>query len=76
MRRRIADAISGLRMGWAFRGLGAKLGREAIRAMPMAVADLVQEVFEEEAVRGPLSSRGVLFTALRPVVGGHRAPCS
>ena len=33
----IADAISGLRVGRAFRGLGAKLGREAIRAMPMAV---------------------------------------
>ncbi|MDP9119307.1 MAG: FAD-dependent oxidoreductase, partial [Actinomycetota bacterium] len=46
----IGDAISGLKMGWAFRGLGARYGREAIRAMPMAVADLVQEVFEDEAI--------------------------
>jgi phytoene dehydrogenase-like protein len=69
----IADAISGLRMGRAFRGLGAMLGREAIRAMPMAVADLVQEVFEEEAVRGPLSSRGVLFTACGPWSAGTAA---
>jgi phytoene dehydrogenase-like protein len=30
----------------------------------MAVADLVQEVFEEEAVRGPLATRGVLYTAM------------
>ena len=68
-----ADAISGLRVGWAFRGLGAKLGREAIRTMPMAVADLVQEVFEEEAIRGPLSTRGVLFTACGPWSAGTAA---
>jgi phytoene dehydrogenase-like protein len=69
----LTDAISGLRVGWAFRGLGARLGREAIRAMPMAVADLVQEVFEEEAVRGPLSTRGVLFTACGPWSAGTAA---
>jgi phytoene dehydrogenase-like protein len=33
----LADAIAGVRVGWAFRRLGATLGREAIRAMPMAV---------------------------------------
>jgi phytoene dehydrogenase-like protein len=60
----LADAIMGLRVGKAFRDLGAKTGREAIRALPMAVADLVQEVFEEEAVRGPLATRGVLYTAM------------
>ena len=30
----------------------------------MAVADLVQEVFDVEAVRGPLATRGVLYTAM------------
>ena len=60
----LADAIMGLRLGRAFRELGAKTGREAIRALPMAVADLVQEVFEAEAVRGPLATRGVLYTAM------------
>ena len=30
----------------------------------MAVADLVQEVFESEAVRGPIATRGVLHTAM------------
>jgi len=50
----LADAIMGLKLGKAFRDLGGKTGREAIRALPMAVADLVQEVFESEAVRGPL----------------------
>ena len=60
----LADAIMGLRLGKKFRDLGAKTGREAIRALPMAVADLVQEVFEDEAVRGPLATRGVLYTAM------------
>ncbi|HEX6131250.1 MAG TPA: NAD(P)/FAD-dependent oxidoreductase, partial [Actinomycetota bacterium] len=60
----IADALMGLKLGKAFRDLGPKPGREAIRAFPMAVADLVQEVFETEAVRGPLATRGVLYTAM------------
>jgi phytoene dehydrogenase-like protein len=60
----LADAIMGLRVGRAFRELGARTGREAIRALPMAVADLVQEVFEDEAVRGPIATRGVLYTAM------------
>lgn len=60
----LADAIMGLKVGKAFRGLGARTGREAIRALPMAVADLVQEVFESEAVRGPLATRGVLTTGM------------
>jgi len=68
-----ADAISGLRVGWAFRSLGDKLGREAIRMMPMAVADLLQEAFEDEAVRGPLSTRGVLYTACGPWSAGTAA---
>jgi phytoene dehydrogenase-like protein len=69
----LADAISGLKVGWAFRGLGARNGREALRAMPMAVADLVQEVFEDEAIRGPLATRGVLFTACGPWSAGTAA---
>jgi len=60
----IADGMMGLKLGRAFRRLGERTGREAIRALPMAVADLVQEVFEEEAVRGPLATRGVLYTAM------------
>jgi phytoene dehydrogenase-like protein len=60
----LADAIMGLKLGKAFRDLGGKTGREAVRALPMAVADLVQEVFEDEAIRGPLATRGVLYTAM------------
>jgi phytoene dehydrogenase-like protein len=69
----LADAIMGLKLGKAFRDLGARTGREAIRALPMAVADLVQEVFDDEAVRGPLATRGVLFTAMGPWATGTAA---
>lgn len=69
----IADAMMGLKLGKAFRDLGAKTGREAIRALPMAVADLVQEVFDEEAVRGPLATRGVLYTSMGPWATGTAA---
>lgn len=30
----------------------------------MAVADLLQETFQDEAIRGPLATRGVLYTAM------------
>ena len=60
----LADAIMGLKLGKAFKDLGAKTGRETIRALPMAVADLVQETFEDEAIRGPLATRGVLYTSM------------
>jgi phytoene dehydrogenase-like protein len=69
----IGDAIMGLKLGRAFRDLGARTGREAIRALPMAVADLVGEAFEDEAIRGPLASRGVLYTATGPWAAGSAA---
>ncbi|MGZ8632063.1 MAG: phytoene desaturase family protein [Actinomycetota bacterium] len=69
----IADAMMGLKLGKAFHDLGAKTGREAIRALPMAVADLVQEVFDDEAVRGPLTTRGVLYTSMGPWATGTAA---
>src|SRR5262245_28546554 len=69
----LADAIMGLKLGKRFRDLGARTGREAIRALPMAVADLVQEVFESEAVRGPLATRGVLYTAMGAWAAGTAA---
>jgi phytoene dehydrogenase-like protein len=69
----LADAIMGLKLGKAFRDLGARTGREAIRALPMAVADLVQEVFDDEAVRGPLTTRGVLYTSMGPWASGTAA---
>ena len=62
----------GLKLGKAFSDLGAKTGRETIRALPMAVADLVQEVFEDEAVRGPARHPRHAVHLHGPVGHGHR----
>lgn len=65
-----ADAMSGVRLGNAFRRLGGKAAREATRALPMAVADYVAETFETDAVRGAIASRAVQYTAMGPWSAG------
>jgi phytoene dehydrogenase-like protein len=67
------DAAAGLRLGRAYRGLGEREARELTRALPMAVADLVGEWFESDAVRGPLAARGTFFTAMGPWSAGTAA---
>jgi phytoene dehydrogenase-like protein len=69
----LADAVAGLRLVRAFRRLGPRAGREALRVLPMAVADLVGEAFETDALRGALAARGVLFTAMGPWSAGTAA---
>jgi phytoene dehydrogenase-like protein len=66
----IADALNGLKLGNAFRRLGAKAGREATRAMPMAIADYVAEAFETDAMRGAVASRATMYTAMGPWSAG------
>ncbi|MBI2237255.1 MAG: NAD(P)/FAD-dependent oxidoreductase [Actinobacteria bacterium] len=69
----LADAMSALKLGRAFKGLGPKAAREIMRALPMAVADLVAEAFEADAVRGALASRAVQHTAMGPWSAGTAA---
>ncbi|MEX2275352.1 MAG: NAD(P)/FAD-dependent oxidoreductase [Actinomycetota bacterium] len=73
----IADAITGLKLGKAFKGLGAKAGREATRALPMAVADFIREGVGEEPesdpVAGALAARAVLYTAMGSWAAGSAA---
>ena len=66
----MTDAVMGLKLGRAFQGMGPKTRREALRALPMAVADLVGEAFETDALRGALAARGVQYTALGPWSAG------
>jgi phytoene dehydrogenase-like protein len=67
------DAMSGVRIGNAFRRLGRKAAREATRAMPMPIADYVAESFEADAVRGAIASRAVQYTAMGPWSAGTTA---
>ncbi len=67
------DALAGIRLGVGYRGLGRRDGRELLRTLPMAVADLVGECFADEAIRATLATRGVLFTAMGPWSAGTAA---
>ncbi|HEU4865631.1 MAG TPA: hypothetical protein VFT76_05230, partial [Actinomycetota bacterium] len=69
----LADALNGVKLGNAFRRLGRKPGREATRALPMAVADFVAEAFESDALRGAIASRAVQYTAMGPWSAGTAA---
>jgi phytoene dehydrogenase-like protein len=70
----LADALEGLRLGRALRGLGGRSHvREVLRILPMAVADLVGEVFQADELRGAIAARGVQYTAMGPWSTGTAA---
>lgn len=69
----LADAISGLRLGRAFRALGPKAGRELPRALPMAVADFVAEHLETDGLRAAIAARGTQYAAMGPWSAGTTA---
>ena len=64
------DALLGLRLGRAFRGLGKHDGRTILRVLAMAVADFVTESFETDAIRATAAWRGVRYTAMGPWSAG------
>ena len=66
----LSDALTGLRLGRTFRGLGRNDARTLLRILPMAVADFVGDAFETDALRGALAARGVLLTAMGPWSAG------
>ena len=63
---RSPDSSSGARSAASAR----KDGRTVLRVLPMAVADLVAESFENDAVRGAIAARGVLYSATGPWSAG------
>jgi phytoene dehydrogenase-like protein len=69
----LLDALAGLRLGRAFRGLGKLDARAILRVLPMAVADFVAEAFETDALRAAVAWRGVRYAAMGPWSGGSTA---
>ncbi|HSS36472.1 MAG TPA: NAD(P)/FAD-dependent oxidoreductase, partial [Patescibacteria group bacterium] len=69
----VADALSGLRLGRRFRGLGKGDARSVLRVLPMAIADFVAEAFDTDALRGVLAARGIHDTAMGPWSAGTAA---
>ncbi len=69
----IGDALTGLKLGRAFRGLGKHDSRTILRILPMAIADLVAESFETDAVRAAVAWRGVRYCSVGPWSAGTAA---
>jgi phytoene dehydrogenase-like protein len=69
----LGDALAGLRLGRAYRGLGKVDGRTILRVLPMAVADFVAETFESDALRAAIAWRGIRFGAVGPWSAGTAA---
>jgi phytoene dehydrogenase-like protein len=69
----LADAFAGMKLARAFRGLGKRGGREALRVLPMAVADFVGEAFEHDGLRAAIAARGIEYTAMGPWSAGTTA---
>src|SRR4051794_26105131 len=69
----LTDALSGLRLGRTFRGLGKHDGRTITRVLPMAIADFTAESFETDALRAAIAWRGVAYTAMGPWSAGTTA---
>jgi phytoene dehydrogenase-like protein len=60
----MADAITGLLLGRAFKKLSREDARNLLRVLPMAVADFVAESFETDAVRATVAARAIQHTGL------------
>jgi phytoene dehydrogenase-like protein len=69
----LADAVTGLTLGRAFRRLGERARREALRMLPMPAADLVGDFVGDERLRALLAARGVSLTAMGPWAAGSGA---
>jgi phytoene dehydrogenase-like protein len=67
------DALLGLKLGRAFRGLGKLDARTILRVLPMAAADFVAESFESDALQAAVAWRGVRFASMGPWSGGSTA---
>lgn len=70
---KLGDAIAGLRLGRSFRGLGRGGARSLLRILPMPVADLVTEAFEDGALRAAIAWRGIRYGAVGPWSAGTAA---
>jgi phytoene dehydrogenase-like protein len=69
----LGDALSALKLGRSFKGLGRDGSRTVLRVLPMAVADLVAESFDTDAIRAALAWRGVRFGNVGPWSAGTAA---
>jgi phytoene dehydrogenase-like protein len=66
----LGDAPASITLLNGLRQLGGPRVREALRVLPMAVADLVGEAVHDDALRGVLGARGIRYAAMGPRSAG------
>ncbi|HSR97668.1 MAG TPA: NAD(P)/FAD-dependent oxidoreductase [Kofleriaceae bacterium] len=64
--KRLGDLWAALRVAWRFRKLDERGVGDVTRLMTMSVADLLEERFESDALRGVLAVSGVIGTWAGP----------
>jgi phytoene dehydrogenase-like protein len=67
------DVLAGLRLADLGRQMGAADLQQLAQLLPMAVADLVENSFRGEALRGVIAARGVHLVAMGPHSAGTTA---
>jgi len=67
---RVPDLASMLRLSLKLRGLGKTEMIELLRTVPMSVADLLDEWFEHDGLKGVLAARAVTDLCQGPMSGG------
>lgn len=55
-----------LKTAWKFHGLGAKEGYEFLRVLPMSIADLLREWFENDLLKAGLAASGIFGSFVGP----------
>lgn len=68
------DALTFLKVGKNFRGLGKRDAYRLLRWGPMAVADLVSEFFESDLLRATIAARGIYGSFAGPWSAGTALP--
>jgi phytoene dehydrogenase-like protein len=66
----LADYLALAKLGLKFRGLGRKGMVELLRALPMPLADLLDDWFESDRLKGVLAALGVADLSQGPASGG------
>ncbi len=66
----LADYLALAKLGLKFRGLGRAGMIDLLRALPMPIADLLDDWFESERLKGALAALGVADLCQGPASGG------
>jgi phytoene dehydrogenase-like protein len=61
-----ANPIEFIKLAWKFHGLGKKEGYEFLRVLPLSAADLLDEWFDNDLLKGGLAASAILGSFVGP----------